>query len=102
MAVENSVNFALRIIRPVITDPMGVVELKPKAEKVYVDRIQHDLSNTVWNSGCQSWYIQGSRRKGQAWNGMTYPYSQAYFWYRSLFPIWSDWVISVSSGSQAP
>jgi hypothetical protein len=96
MAAENSVNFALRVIRPVLTEQMGAVELKPEAEKLYVDRIQHDLSNTVWNSGCQSWYIEGSPEKGQTWNAMSYPYSQAYFWYRSVFPTWSDWAISVS------
>ncbi|KAJ4245141.1 hypothetical protein NW757_010151 [Fusarium falciforme] len=96
MAAENSVNFALRVIKPVLTEQMGAVELKPDVEKLYVDRIQHDLSNMVWNSGCQSWYIEGSSKKGQTWNAMSYPYSQAYFWYRSVFPTWSDWAISVS------
>ncbi|KAM6534418.1 hypothetical protein FALCPG4_004058 [Fusarium falciforme] len=99
MAAENSVNFALRVIKPVLTEQMGAVELKPDAEKLYVDRIQHDLSNMVWNSGCQSWYIEGSPKKGQTWNAMSYPYSQAYFWYRSVFPTWSDWAISGSKRS---
>ncbi|KAL2670113.1 hypothetical protein Neosp_014994 [[Neocosmospora] mangrovei] len=99
MAAENSVNFALRVIKPVLTEKMGTVELKPEAEKLYVDRIQHDLSKTVWNSGCQSWYIEGSPKKGQPWNAMSYPYSQAYFWYRCAFPTWSDWAISDSKRS---
>ncbi|KAM5356966.1 hypothetical protein ACJ41O_003612 [Fusarium nematophilum] len=94
MAAENSVNFALRVIKPILLQNMGVVELKPDAEKLYADRIQHDLSNMVWNSGCQSWYIKESPEDGRTWNAMSYPYSQAYFWYRSVFPTWSDWTIS--------
>ncbi|KAF5675761.1 ACB 4-hydroxyacetophenone monooxygenase [Fusarium heterosporum] len=96
MAIENSVNFALRILKPVLGDPDGVVELEEVAEKRYVDRIQNDLSNTVWSSGCQSWYIKPSSTTSREWNAMVYPYSQGYLWYRSLIPVWRDWKITVS------
>lgn len=29
------------------------------------------------------------------WNSMSYPWSQAHYWFRSLFPVWSDWKIKV-------
>lgn len=93
MAAENSVNFALRIIQPVLGSMTGVVEVKRKAEEDYVNQIQKDLSNTVWNSGCQSWYIRPADKGGKAWNAMSYPYSQAHYWYRSVFATWSDWII---------
>lgn len=80
---------ALRVIKPVLDGKADFVELKRDAEQRYVDRIQEDLSQTVWNSGCQSWYIE-SGPKVKTWNAMSYPYSQAHFWYRSLFPVWSD------------
>ena len=73
-----------------------VIDLKREAEELYVDRIQDNLSKTVWNSGCQSWYIEETTKPGKTWNSMSYPYSQAHFWYRSLFPTWSDWEIAVS------
>ncbi|KAF5248255.1 hypothetical protein FANTH_6048 [Fusarium anthophilum] len=91
MAIENSVNFALRILKPVLGSPNGVIELDRDAEVRYVNRIQDDLSKTVWNSGCQSWYIQPHSENSRVWNAMVYPYSQGYLWYRSLFPIWRDW-----------
>ncbi|KAH7263840.1 hypothetical protein BKA59DRAFT_520955 [Fusarium tricinctum] len=94
MAIENSVNFALRILKPVLGSPDGVVELKKEAEKRYVDCIQDDLSKTVWSSGCQSWYIQSNSQNSREWNAMVYPYSQGYLWYRSLFPSWRDWKIT--------
>lgn len=95
LAAENSINYALRILKPVLESQAGVVELKRDAEVLFVDRIQHDLSKTVWNSGCQSWYVQQTPKQGKTWNAMSYPYSQGYFWYRSLFPTWSDWNITV-------
>ncbi|QGI88566.1 hypothetical protein CEK26_003569 [Fusarium fujikuroi] len=94
MAIENSVNFALRILKPVLGSPNGVVELDRDAEERYVNRIQDDLSKTVWNSGCQSWYIQPHSENSRVWNAMVYPYSQGYLWYRSLFPVWRDWKIT--------
>ncbi|KAF5624644.1 ACB 4-hydroxyacetophenone monooxygenase [Fusarium tjaetaba] len=94
MAIENSVNFALRILKPVLGSPNGVVELDKDAEERYVNRIQDDLSRTVWNSGCQSWYIQPHSENSRVWNAMVYPYSQGYLWYRSLFPVWRDWKIT--------
>ncbi|KAH7205161.1 uncharacterized protein BKA55DRAFT_466436, partial [Fusarium redolens] len=93
MAVENSVNFVLRILKPILGSPNGVVEFDRDAEERYVNRIQNDLSKTVWNSGCQSWYIQPHSENNRVWNAMLYPYSQGYLWYRSLFPVWSDWKI---------
>lgn len=93
MAAENSVNYALRIIQPVLSKKAGVVELTRQAEQTYVDRIQADLSKTVWNSGCQSWYVRPTEKGGKSWNAMSYPYSQAHYWYRSVFATWSDWTI---------
>ncbi|KAJ9137100.1 Monooxygenase [Pleurostoma richardsiae] len=94
MAAENSINYALRVLKPILEGKASVAGLKRDAEERYVSRIQTDLSKTVWNSGCSSWYIEKDAEKGQTWNAMSYPYSQAHFWYRSLFPTWSDWEFS--------
>jgi hypothetical protein len=99
MAAENSINYALRVLKPILEGKASVAGLKRDAEERYVSRIQTDLSKTVWNSGCSSWYIEKDAEKGQTWNAMSYPYSQAHFWYRSLFPTWSDWEFSVSNPS---
>ncbi|KAI1346376.1 hypothetical protein F5Y01DRAFT_22207 [Xylaria sp. FL0043] len=90
MASENSINFALRVIKPILDGKASVVELKPHAEQEYTDRIQSALNKTVFNSGCTSWYVE-KNETGKNWNGMSYPWSQSYFWFRSFFPVWSDW-----------
>lgn len=100
MAAENSINYALRVIKPVLRSKSGVAELKMSAENEYVSEIQDELAKTVWNSGCASWYIEFNKRQGRIWNAMSYPYSQSQFWYRSVFPTWNDWSFQVIDPSR--
>lgn len=95
MASENSINYALRVIKPILDGEASAAEIKREAEQAYADRIQADLGKTVFASGCKSWYVQ-DLGDGKRWNAQTYPWTQAYYWYRSLFPVWSDWQYSVS------
>ncbi|KAG2019071.1 hypothetical protein GB937_005362 [Aspergillus fischeri] len=90
MAAENSINYALRVLKPVLTGDAASVELKPKAENDYVYWVQDALNERVWNAGCVSWYLNDRK-----WNSMSYPWTQAHYWWRSLFPTWSDWNFKV-------
>lgn len=92
MAAENCINYALRVLRPVLQGKASVACVRPDAEREWVRTIQHELSTTVFNQGgCTSWYVREAGPEGKRWNGTTYPRSQADFWYRSLFPQWSHW-----------
>ncbi|KAL1861656.1 hypothetical protein Daus18300_008772 [Diaporthe australafricana] len=92
MASENSVNYALRVIRPILEGRASITSVNWDAEKRYSDWLQAALRKTVWNSGCQSWYVkEASDGSEKTWNAMSYPWSQAHFWYRSVFPVWADW-----------
>ena len=94
MAVENAVNYSLRVLKPVLEGRASVARLRRSAEEAYANRIQAALKETVWMSGCNNWYIRGAG--GKVWNAMTYPWSQARFWWECLFPVWSDWEYTVS------
>lgn len=96
MALENSINYALRVFKPALEGRASTAVIKREAEEAYTDTIQDALQHRVWNSGCSSWYFQKSVDGTKTWNAMSYPYSQGYFWYRCLFPVWSDWEYSVS------
>lgn len=95
MASENAVNYALRIIKPILDGRATAADVKPEAEKRYVQSLQGALHKTVWYAGCVNWYLRAAPGR-KAWNAMTYPWSQAHFWYRCLFPVWKDWEYSVS------
>lgn len=101
IAAENSINYALRIIRPILDGRASAAEVKLDAERAYVDRIQADLQKMVFGAGCSSWYVKETDG-GRPWNSTTYPWTQAYFWYRSLVPVWKDWQFSVCSLAPSP
>ncbi|KAF3807888.1 ABC transporter FUM19 [Colletotrichum gloeosporioides] len=93
IAAENSINFSLRIIKPLLDGKGTIIEVKRDAEEEYVEQMQRDMQDRVWYTGCNSWYLRGSK-EGKKWNGSTYPYSQVYFLYRCLFPRFGDLQIS--------
>ena len=50
----SSINYALRILKPVFNGDAVSVDLKPQAEHDYVYWMQGALSKRVWNAGCIS------------------------------------------------
>ncbi|EMD91709.1 hypothetical protein COCC4DRAFT_160937 [Bipolaris maydis ATCC 48331] len=88
MASENMINYSINFIRLILTREARTFDVKPEAEKAYTAEMQRAIDNTVWKSGCSSWYFTEN-----GWNSTVYPYSQVFFWYRCLFVRWSDWNI---------
>ncbi|KAK3385465.1 hypothetical protein B0H63DRAFT_433197 [Podospora didyma] len=97
LAVENSINYALRVLKPVLEGKAAIADLKRPAEGAYVEKIQDALQDTVWTSGCNSWYVR-SDKGNRTWNGMSYPWSQGYYWWSSVFPVWKDWSFTGKTG----
>ncbi|KAK1826615.1 hypothetical protein QBC39DRAFT_268701 [Podospora conica] len=99
--IESAVNHALRIIKPLLEGQASIAEVKPEAEKAYIEETQRELQKMVWSSDqCQSWYnkkldspVEVAGKKTTRWNGMLYPWSSAHFWWTCLFPTRSDWIL---------
>ncbi|CAG5156972.1 uncharacterized protein ALTATR162_LOCUS4765 [Alternaria atra] len=92
MASENMVNYSLNFIRLLLTNEARTVDVKHSAEVAYTSEIQRALKNTVWQSGCSSWYFTSD-----GWNPTVYPYTQIDFWRRCTFPRWNDWNIEYTN-----
>ncbi|KAF3766799.1 monooxygenase [Cryphonectria parasitica EP155] len=95
MASENSINYALRVIKPLLDGQGTTAELSFDAEQKYVYKMQDALSKTVLATGCGSWYVS-KLDNGKEWNMAVYPWTQGHYWWRSLFPVWRDWQFRVS------
>jgi len=52
--IEQTVGWIMQAMKA--AGPVGQVAVKPEAQRAYNDRIQADLQQTVWASGCSSWY----------------------------------------------
>lgn len=68
------------------------MDVRRSAEKAYTSEMQEALKNTVWRSGCSSWYFAEN-----GWNSTVYPFTQIDFWRRCTFPRWKDWNIVYTS-----
>ena len=86
------VNYSLNFIRLLLTNEARTIDVKHSAEVAYTAEMQNALKDTVWRSGCSSWYFTEN-----GWNSTVYPYSQIDFWRRCKFVKWSDWNIEYTS-----
>jgi len=86
------VNYSLKFIQLILNDEARAVDVKHSAEVAYTAEMQRALKNTVWQSGCSSWYYTPD-----GWNSTVYPYTQVDFWRRCTFPKWNDWNIEFTS-----
>ena len=58
--IEQEVNFIVRLIKKVGTH--SAIEVKNESLKRYNLDIQSKLNNTVWASGCSSWYLDKNNK----------------------------------------
>jgi cation diffusion facilitator CzcD-associated flavoprotein CzcO len=69
MASENMVNYSLNFIKLILNGDAKTVDVKKEAEMAYTAEMQEALKDTVWRSGCASWYFTKD-----GWNSTVYPY----------------------------
>jgi cation diffusion facilitator CzcD-associated flavoprotein CzcO len=89
MASENMVNYSLKFIKLILNGEAKTVDVKKEAEMAFTAEMQEALKDTVWRSGCSSWYFAKD-----GWNSTVYPYTQIDFWKRCTFPKWDHWNIA--------
>ncbi|KAL2788248.1 hypothetical protein BJX66DRAFT_327241 [Aspergillus keveii] len=84
MTMENTIEYILRLIKPVLTGHVSIVEPKPEAVQAWDRAIQANTQATVFRV-CTSWYKTGGR------NVAVYPRSQVDYHLRCRFPRLSNW-----------
>jgi cation diffusion facilitator CzcD-associated flavoprotein CzcO len=92
MASENMVKYSLQFIKLILNGEAKTVDVRKEAEMAFTAEIQEALKDTVWRSGCSSWYYTKD-----GWNSTVYPYTQIDFWKRCTFPKWDDWNIAYTN-----
>ncbi|THC97909.1 hypothetical protein EYZ11_002607 [Aspergillus tanneri] len=94
MGIENSVEYVLRLIQPVLSGHMETVEPSTAAVQKWVHDIRRDMKSTVFE-GCKSWYNGYG-----GYNSVMYPRSQLDFYLRCKFPRYRDWNRTLSRKGQ--
>ncbi len=72
--IECQANHIVSAIRQVFDQRIGTIDLRPDVMQAYNDRIQRELSTSVWATTDHSWYKNQSGRITNNWSGSTIRY----------------------------
>jgi cation diffusion facilitator CzcD-associated flavoprotein CzcO len=72
--IESQLTYILGALRLMERHGLGAVEVRPSVQTAYNRELQQRLAGSVWNSGCQSWYLHASGRNSSIWPGQTWEY----------------------------
>lgn len=65
------------------------IGVRDGAQQAFNDRIQAELDNTVWSTGCKSWYLDEHGNNRTLWPGFTFTY-----WWRTRQPRAADYEVA--------
>lgn len=86
---ECQINFTCQLLRPVLAGNSEMIMVKPKAQRRDLSWVHGKLQHLVFNSGCQSWWMDPVTER----NTFIYPDPMWMYWARTIFPRWSDFVL---------
>jgi hypothetical protein len=88
---ECQINYSCRLLKPVLCgrNPADSIMVKSEAQTRDLAWVHSRLKNLVFNSGCQSWWMDPKTKK----NTFIYPDPMFKYWLRTIFPTWSDFNI---------
>lgn len=83
--IETQVGYVIRCLRMLNTRQLQRIAVRPGAQHTFNQSIQRRMDRTVWQSGCQSWYLDE-----QGVNRTLWPRSTFAYWIRMLRPRRAD------------
>jgi cation diffusion facilitator CzcD-associated flavoprotein CzcO len=75
--IESQVHYVLDAIKTMRKRAIAFVDVKPDVQTHYNDSLQAQLDDSVWSSGCSSWYLDASGKNRTLWPGFTFRFRQA-------------------------
>lgn len=76
--IESQVNYVLGYLDLLDkAGPDAFLDVKPEAQEAYNTAIQTKMADTVWASGCRSWYLDSRGKNTTLWPALTVTYRKA-------------------------
>ena len=72
--IEAQVEYILKVLNIMKKQGADSIEVKAEVQDQFNEKVQKDLSNTVWSSGCNSWYTNAEGKNFSLWSGYTWKY----------------------------
>ncbi|MEV7004430.1 NAD(P)/FAD-dependent oxidoreductase [Streptomyces sp. NPDC093982] len=76
--IEAQLNYLVDFLRQL--DTLGdkvALDARPSAVRAWNDGLQERMRTTVWNTGCESWYLDANGRNTTVWPGTTSEFRKA-------------------------
>jgi len=86
--IEAQVRYIVRCIKLVQDSGGTLLDVRADAQRAFNDGLQERLGDTVWGSGCKSWYLDSAGKNRTIWPGFTFDY-----WYRTRRPRSADFEV---------
>ncbi|GLQ32024.1 flavin-containing monooxygenase [Litoribrevibacter albus] len=86
--IESQVHYVIECLKKMKAKNAQTLEVKPDVQAGFNEWVQAGLKNTVWSSGCASWYLQDDGKNFTIWPGSTWSYrlktrnvpDQSFYW----------------------
>ncbi|MFV5491057.1 NAD(P)/FAD-dependent oxidoreductase [Acinetobacter sp. ASP199] len=72
--IESQVEYILQLIQLVERSHTEAIMVKDEVHDQFNEQVQHMMENTVWQSGCVSWYQQDGGKNFALWPTYTWKY----------------------------
>ena len=69
LTIEAQVEHIANALRTMTRDGLAAVEPRAEAQAAFVAAVDRMSEKSVWMSGCQSWYLDGTGRNAAVWPG---------------------------------
>lgn len=78
--IESQVRYAMQYVQHLRMRKLAYLDVRPEIQQRYNDKLQARLKKSVWQSGCQSWYLNESGKNSTAWPGFTFEFRARTLW----------------------
>ncbi|MCK0538389.1 flavin-containing monooxygenase [Alcanivorax quisquiliarum] len=72
--IESQVEYIARLLALRERRGAGLIEVRPEVQQRYNDRLQKRLGNSIWATGCDSWYKHRNGKITALWPGFTFEF----------------------------
>jgi cation diffusion facilitator CzcD-associated flavoprotein CzcO len=72
--IEAQVDYVLQCLQAMKRERLGYLDVRPEVQREHNAELRQRLKDTVWSSGCKSWYLDESGRNYTLWPGYTFEY----------------------------
>ena len=69
LMIEAQVEHAVAAVAYLDAHRLAAVEPRPEAQAAFVAEVDRRMADTVWTSGCRSWYLDETGRNSALWPG---------------------------------